>query len=525
MILDLQELEDGAQLETDLCVIGGGPAGIAIAREFAGSKVDVCLLESGGHQYEPEAQALYAGANEGLRYFPLNVTRLRFLGGTTNHWTGRCGTMTEMDFRERPWVPHSGWPISKADLEPYYQRAQVLFRLGDYVYDEEAFEKLGVEAPAFDRDRLRARFWQFSPPVRFGPDFRDELAKAENIRVVLHANVTEIRTDRNEKTVQHIEVRTHDGRKGQVRAKRFVLACGGIENPRLMLASNSVNPAGVGNQHDLVGRFFMEHPKSRNGVVIAKDPHEFLYTFRKNRKAEVPYWAHFLAGEKLQEQEGILNSCAALYYEVDPEAGFLAAQEIWAKLNRGDWPDEFGTKMWRTLRDLDDMIAAGFSRYVMQGPGIISPGLLYLNVRAEQQPNPDSRITLGSDRDALGTPRARLDWRMTELDKRSIAVLTKTIGEELARLDMGRVKLEDWLLDGTPDWPLDLIGSHHHMGTTRMAEDPKRGVVDANSRVHGIDNLYVAGSSVFPTGSYVNPTLTIVSMSLRLADHLKGRFD
>lgn len=524
MILDFKELEDGARIDTDLCVIGAGAAGISIAREFAASKVDVLLLESGGYQYEPEAQSLYVGSNDGLGYFGLNITRLRMLGGTTNHWSGRCGTFTDMDFRARSWVPDSGWPISKADLDPFYERAQQVCRLGDYLYDEQAFEKIGLETPAFNPDRVRSRFWQFSPPVRFGLDYRDELKDAANIRLLIHANVTDIRTNAEGAAVEHVKLRSFEGKQAEVRAKRYVLACGGIENPRLLLASNGVEEAGLGNRHDVVGRYFMEHPKSRSGVIVTQDADKLLTPFRKHFSAEVPFWAHFNSGDALQEREQILNNSAALYYKIDPDSGAIAAQDIWKDLKKGEWPDQFGEKLGRTLGDLDDMLGVAYTRYVEGGPAILTPGLIYLRARTEQAPNPQSRITLGDERDALGLRRPHLDWQLTALDKRSVAVFTRTLAEELQRLDLGRVQIADWLLDESPDWADDLIGSHHHMGTTRMSENPRRGVVDGDSRVHGVDNLYVAGSSVFPTGGYMNPTLTIVAMSLRLADHLKQRF-
>ena len=187
-------------------------------------------------------------------------------------------------------------------------------------------------------------------------------------------------------------------------------------------------------------------------------------------------------------------------------------------------PDDLRDKIWKVILDLDDVAANVYRRFVEGKDIIAAPKLIYLHSQSEQAPNPDSRVTLSDERDALGLNWARLEWRLTELDKRSVEVMTKAIGAEFGRLNLGRVRLDDWLLDGGKDWGPDLKGSPHHMGTTRMSDDPRMGVVDRRCRVHGIENLYIAGSSVFPTGGYMNPTLTIVALALRLADHLEARF-
>jgi choline dehydrogenase-like flavoprotein len=165
---------------------------------------------------------------------------------------------------------------------------------------------------------------------------------------------------------------------------------------------------------------------------------------------------------------------------------------------------------------------------VTQSPGEVSasfatpPRIFDLLTRQEQAPNPDSRVTLGAERDALGMPRVKLDWRLTELDRRSFQAFYEVLGRELGRSGVGRVRMRDWVMEKGPSWPSSLGGGWHHMGTTRMHADPKRGVVDANCRVHGVGNLYVAGASVYPTAGCANPTLTLVALSLRLSDHLES---
>ena len=524
MIVDFQTFEEGAEIETDLCVVGAGAAGITIAREFAGSGISICLVESGGLDFEPETQALYEGENLGLPYFDLDVSRLRFFGGTTNHWSGWSGPLNEIDFQVRPWVPHSGWPITKRDLDPYYERAQPVCGLGPYVYDERVWSLLKMKAPALDPERVAVRFWQFSPPLNFGEAYRSELRKADNVRVLLHANVTNIQTNETASTVAYLDLRTLEGKTGRITAKVFVVACGGIENARLLLLSDRVEPMGLGNRHDLVGRFFMEHPSIRCGVIAARDPYDLLDTYGKHWYKRVPFLPGLCTGDATQVREQVLNSGSKIFYEADPDSGTNAAKKILNKLAKGKMPDDLGDKIWKVMTDLDDVAVNAYRRFVEGKGTIAAPKLIYLDSNSEQAPNPDSRVMLSEKRDALGLNRANLDWRLSALDKRSLRVMTEKIGMEFGRLNLGRVRLEDWLLEEGMDWGPDLIGGHHHMGTTRMSDDPRQGVVDGHCRVNGMENLYIAGSSVFPTGGYMNPTLTIVALALRLADHLKTRF-
>lgn len=528
MFIDFRTVDDDALVEADLCVIGGGAAGITLAREFIGSGLKICIVESGGLELDPDTQDLYRGDLIGLPYYPLDATRLRYFGGTTNHWTGWCAPLNASDFEAKPWVPHSGWPFRRPELEPYYERAQPLFELGPYLYDDQLWERFEIEAPELDPQWLEHCFWQQSPPTRFGEVYRAELERVDDVTLLLHASVTDIRTNDAASAVEDAVLRTQGGKAGRVRARAFVLACGGIENARLLLASNRhIEPAGLGNQNGLVGRFFMEHPQLSCGIVVTDDPYGLVQTYGRRRRDGVLYKVGFRLAEDLRAREGVLNGSAEMKYVPGPETGAVAAVTLWRDLRRGHVSGEWAARIWRVLTDLDNVANYAYQRLTREAKVPLPPSIAYFDLIAvsEQAPNPESRVTLSpTERDALGMSRPQLDWRMTENDKRTIELLTRIIGAELARLGLGRVRLQDWLLDGKDAWPPELGGSHHHMGTTRMADDPKAGVVDRDCRVHSVDNLYVASSSVFPTGGHANPTLTIVALALRLAEHLKGRY-
>jgi choline dehydrogenase-like flavoprotein len=534
VFIDFREVTPGIEITAEICILGAGPAGITIARELARTGRDIVVIESGGLDFDTATQNLYAGDSIGQHYaVPEDLCRLRYFGGSTNHWNGYCGPLDTLDFEPRSWVPHSGWPIRRADLEPYYVRAQELCELGPFAYDAPSWSGPERQFHDFLPSKLDHAFWQFSPPTRFGQVYREDLAGAANVRVYLYANAVDLETDAGARVVERVHLRTLTGAAGSVRASRVVLALGGIENARLLLASNRVRPGGVGNGHDLVGRFFMEHPHIRCGSVLARDPTALLFpAFSARRTAgqqiAAEFWqdgTHLLAGLKpsvrAQQQHAILN--AGLDIRSGPEfTGYDALRSITGDLRRRRWPGSFGRNLLRTIGDIDQTASGLWSR--IRRRTYERPVEIVLYNRSEQAPNPDSRVMLGSARDALGMRRVRVDWRLSPIDRRTVRRTTLLVAEELGRLDLGRVQLSRWLRADDDDaaWPRsDLRGGCHHMGTTRMASDPAHGVVDADCRVHGIDNLYIAGSSVFPTGGFMNPTLTLLALALRLAGHLE----
>lgn len=524
MIIDFRNLESDSVIESDICIIGAGAAGITVAREFLNSARKVVLIESGGFEPDAETQSLYRGENVGVKYYPLESCRLRFFGGTTGHWNGQCRPLNEEDFQERPWVPFSGWPITKADLDPFYKRAHPIVGLGSYAYDDDVWPLLKMRNPRLDPTKLQIRFWQFSRHLRFGQVYRQELQNAQNVQVYLHANLSNIQTNPGGSVVDSIEIRSLEGKVGKVKAKAFVLAMGAIENARLLLLSNRVESTGVGNRSGLVGRFFMEHPEIDCGTVLPIDAVKFLETYRREWVEDLIYLAGLRISPERQKQDETLNCGAMIMYDTDPDSGVKAMIDVASSIKKtGKLPDHLWTKVWNVLTDLDDVAVGAYSYFVEKKEPLGKPTLVRIVGLTEQSPNPQSRVYLSDEKDRLGLNRPALDWQLTELDKRGLSLLPHLLGVELGRLNLGRVRLADWLQGNGFDAAKGLGGGPHHMGTTRMSDDPKTGVVDRNCRVHGNANLYIAGGSVFPTSGYTMPTLTIVALALRLADHLKTR--
>lgn len=504
MHIDARTVENNSLIEGDLCIVGAGAAGITLALQFINTSVKVVLLEGGGFDYEKELQDLYLGRSIGLPYYTFESSRLHYFGGTTGHWAGYCSEYDEIDFQKRDWIPGSGWPIGHNNLAEYYKKAADILEL------KTAAEPSVLETSLpFDKSIIRDKMWYFSPPVRFGKKYRDVIVSAPNVTLYTYANATEIVTQENVKSVKEVIVKNHAGRQHTVRAKTFVLACCAIQNARLLLASDKQASKGLGNEHDLVGRHFMEHLEMNTADLrLPKASSLDLYRlqfFYTKARAELA----LTAGK--QEELKVLNGTVA----IDPDDSTESVAD--SDTSKVDEDPASALKGWQ---DAEKYFESG--QYKKETFSKTKKFRLF--TRMEQAPNPASRIMLDSEVDALGMRRAVLDWRLTALEKRSYRKLIETIGLACGVTGIGRVRLHEWLWDeNDTSWPEQLAGGWHHMGTTRMHKDEKLGVVDANCRMHALQNLYIAGSSCFPTAGSANPTYTIVAMTLRLGEYLKGR--
>lgn len=544
MLIDYRHASAPDDFDAHLCIVGAGPAGITIARQFIGTAIRVCLLEGGGLSGDADNQSLYAGDSIGVPELDPGASRLRAFGGSTNVWGGGCIPLGRLDLAPRDWVPNSGWPISYAELEPYYARARDMFAIDEHEFEAGGFlTSPARQPPAFDRQHLVNRNFVLSP-VFFGRTYRTELERAPNIQVVLHANVLELLADAEGEHVRQASIGTLQGRRGHVRAHRYVLACGGIENARLLLLSNSSLPRGLGNRQDLVGRYFMDHPRGRLGTLRARAVTPLTRPYdRSGGKGAAPAFPELcLSDDAMRAHRLLAGRVRPVAVEGPVPRGIHAARRLRSAL-RKPRPDEGRSLEGRMSQSLslhapsqdDAPVRENIARLALAlapGVGDLARGVLnkladrpivrpdHVDVIGyfEQAPNPDSRVHLGRELDALGQRRVCVDWRLTPLDWHTYRTAAQLFGDQLARACAGSFQLEPWLRgDDTPQ----LQGTAHHMGTTRMADDPAGGVVDRNLRVHGMDNLHVAGSSVFPTSGWAFPTFTLVALSMRLAEHLR----
>jgi choline dehydrogenase-like flavoprotein len=535
MFIDTRSVEHDTVVETTVCIIGAGVAGITLALEMERLGIDACVLESGGFTPDDATRDLYRGENVGIPYTFADGSRSRYLGGSSNCWGGWCRPLDPWDFDKRDWVAHSGWPFGLDELAPYYERTHSLLKLGpnnfDPAYWEQAIGRRDVRRLPFVTGRVRDTIAQFSPPARFGKLYRRDLEQSQRVRVFLYANAVDIETDAQAATVSRIQVATLTGRRMTVKAKLFVLATGGIENARLLLASNRIQPAGLGNGNDLVGRFFMDHPRLMSGSV------RFKKAWARNKLYDIKYHyqnaavsAHgtyissqFALTHEVLQRERLLNARVwffSLFYG-EGSAGAEALIRCKQGLLDKDQPG------WRLRDDLATIAAHPIDTVGFGLTRLLQPRSLITDVKfqaiVEAQPDRDSRVTLSSQLDRLGMPRVKVDWRLGDLVRPTFDRTFALLSEELQKTGVADVTL-DPPLEGR-SWPAELEGTWHHMGTTRMHDSPREGVVDRNCKVHGMSNLYIAGSSVFPTVGANFPTITLTALALRLSTHITQRLE
>jgi choline dehydrogenase-like flavoprotein len=488
-------LADGTIVDAEICVIGAGAAGITLALELANEPYRIALIESGGFEPEEQTDALHSAVNIGHKYPNLPASRLRYFGGSTNHWGGHCAPMSPLNFERRPWIAHSGWPFSRRDLDPYYLRAHDVLLLGEFDYNAESVARvLRKNLFPFDPSRVETVVSRYNP-LAFGRHYRDILDRMKNLTTYLWGNVVSINRHPTNAYVRDVYVRTLTGKSFTVRGRYFVLAAGGIENARILLLSNDVDAAGLGNECDQVGRYFMEHIWYPSGIIVPADPRIVLDIYgHRHALGNIRIGGDIALPERLVRELEIPDFRAELAV-------------LRAVTDKG-----IGVDVMNIVSELE-AVASPFRR------GVQLPLVYWLLNFVEQVPNPGSRIGLARERDALGLHRVTVHWQLSELDRTGIRKANEVIAAEVGRSGFGRMRIE---LPSNEETILDAAdGGPHQMGATRMHENPRRGVVDANCRIHGLHNIYVAGSSVFPTVGHSNPTLTIVAMTIRLADHLK----
>ena len=477
MLFDLTEPLSVPKKDYDYCICGSGAAGITMALKLSATGAKIALLEAGGLDYDPKSQQIYECEAVGIPIWP-ERSRLRFFGGTTNHWAGRCRPFEDIDFEPRHYFNMPGWPIEKKDIEQYLNEAKnILDVKGDFEEEPGTVEL----SDSFVND-IR----QLSKPTRFKEKYLQTLIDSQNIDLIINANVTRLNADDNNR-IESITLKNYDSYQGTLSANQYIVAMGGIENARILLLSDNKHKGGLGNQSDMLGRCFMEHFNINFGTFIANLDH-----WTDTKRMEYYTSAAFV------EKHGIGSGNVALTI-VEQVRAYGRTRKI----------KEY-------LQNLSCEL--GFNDSIQHWVAYNCPGEGSTGTLVEQQPNLKSRVYLSDKLDSLGMRKLIIDWQISEADKKTLRTIAREMAKQMAQSNIGRIRLNDFILDESLDIP---VGRHaHHMGTTRMSQSPKAGVVDQNCKVFGIENLYVAGSSAFPTGSGVNPTMPLLQLTLRLADHL-----
>lgn len=493
MIRTLSQTAADVPIRTQVAVVGSGPAGVEVATHLAGLGHRVAVLESGGEAFDARANALndaeFVGRphrtyHEGADFHEFlpsqyqGMNRVRQLGGTSVIWTGKWRTFEQRDFEPRPWVPLSGWPVAWEDMASAYAEIAQSYDL--------AFGPDG--GPVDDLPDLRVAFHEAGfktiPYYKQPATYRsaDRLrAAAGALDVWLDATVTRIDLAPGADRVEALACRSLDGAERRIEAEHVVLATGALETPRLLLASNHQRPAGLGNEHDLVGRYYQDHLKVNRATIEAG-----------------PLLARLAGAVQTHPQPRTLL-CIGLPDAEQERLGVLEGSV-------------FIKPLYARRRDKVRALLSG-RPLGRDGHGPVRG--YSATFAMEQAPNFASRIRLSETRDALGVPGTVVDWQLNDLDRRSFEVTARELARRMAATGLGRFGL-----GGDPSDLSLAIDSAHHMGTTRMALSPREGVVDPLGTVFGIPNLHVAGSAVFPTGASYSPTFTILALARRLSKRI-----
>lgn len=464
MIADFSYLQ--SHRDPNIVIAGSGPAGITLARKLAQNRMNVLLLEAGSEL--PDSQEFYIGDTVGDPYFYLDVCRLRCFGGTSVHWTGWCRALDSVDFKARPSLDYPGWPIEKSTLDPYAKETEEILEVS-----------LSPDAP-FSETLKRIHF-SHSPPVNFAEKYGEYIRGEDKITAVLNAALLSI--DASDGKVEKIHVRGPDHTTATLEPGFLVICAGGIENSRILLWSNAVSPSKIVANDTTLGRYWMEHPHFEVGDAF-------------DNSVVIPEDGFYSPTEAVMEEYGILN---------------FGLRTLPLNMTHYGWK----RNLVCSVPYAQDAVNSLSSNHTACKDG------QRLRMAWEQAPDPHNRVTLSpTERDDFGVPRPVLHLRRVDLDYRTAKIGVELYGRHLLGKGIGAARAKPWVINEEFYPSHDELAGYHHMGGTRMSETSASGVVDRNLKIHGMQNAYICGSSVFPTSGHANPTFSIVQLALRLGDHL-----
>jgi choline dehydrogenase-like flavoprotein len=548
--IDGRQIAPGSTLETDVCIIGGGPAGITIARELLGTTASVVLVESGGWRPNKLTQSLNEGelASES-RHPPPEMYRERRFGGSSTIWGGRCVPLIRSDFKPRSHVANSGWPIQYDDLVPYYSRALSYCEAGAFAFAPECSDAIEPIIDGLKSKSITVGLERFSPPTNFGQRFKHDLSGSSTHKVLLGSTCISLLSGGSGRTVEAAECTTDSGNRFKIFPKYIVLAAGGLESVRLLAASNGMFPAGLANSSGLLGRYYMSHLEGTLGRLQIAPGRRVTWNFV--RTPDGIYAKHHIRlSDEIQRRHRLRNMIFRLHHAnpMDPRHGnpvlslmYVAKRFILPEYRRKITTAELdalqqlpnGSELfarhvanivkgsWPLIKFLSSWLYKRHACY-RRVPYVAlhsKSGAYPLDYNAEQTPLHDSRILLAGDKDRFGVQKLRIDWRVCPEDIESIAASYRHMRSIFADTEVAAVAYDDDTLNERVRCAIAVGG--HHIGIARMSDDPREGVVNPQCRTHDVENLYIAGSAVFPTSGSANPTLTIVALAIRIADHLK----
>lgn len=525
MILDANEFEKSTELVADFCILGGGVAGVVLANELLkNSDKNIIVLESGGEFFDERTQELYK-ANSIPPFFPdTTVSRLRMLGGSSNHWENSIERFSPIDFEKREWISDSGWPIEYADLVKHYPAAEQYCNVQNGEYDFSFWNQYIKSTDIFENSPHFSTVVSKSPnyPTQFFEDHGSKLVESPKVKIVQNANVIDIAYSDLDEHVESVTFRTFSETRHMVRATTFIMCFGGIENARMLLTFNERYENKLGNQNDNVGRYFMEHPTIRAAQLIPFKEKLVGQFYEGAQIGDIHIRGRAYLNDEAQRQYQT-NNLRAYFIKQSKlilSDGVSSSHIIADSLTDGEVPEDFGGHLLNTLKDIDHIAESFFKKKLDTSvfDSVHELGGYQILAMIEQTPDRNNRITLSNSKDSLGIKSVDIKFHVTQEDKNWAWKTLTLLSQDPGIQSVGRLRLLKERESRI--WESQLGYGQHHIGTTKMGNTSQNGVVDSSLKVFGTKNFYISGSSVFPTGSHVPPTLTIVALSIKLAQEL-----
>lgn len=523
MHLDFSLVTD-TSFETDICIIGSGAAGYACAVSLLESGLRVLLVESGRPKPDEEITKLHQGEVSNQPHTGIHEGRARVVGGTTTKWGGQALPFMAEDFQHRPHVQESGWPIGASELAPYYQKAERILGTDPAVpFSYQPWQDWGVTPPAFSVNSLDLLVTKWCKIPNFAQQHGDKVQQSATVHLLHNASVTELVPTADATAVRVVNIRSIEGKVGGIRARYVIAATGAIETVRLFLNSTEFGANGLGNDYDLVGKYFQDHVSAVVGQVVPTSRKRLHAIFDPFYRNGFKYLPRLRFSPVLAQELRLLHASAQVLFPTEARSPLAVGKQLISSLRRKQRPSLNDLKALANPRLLLTM-AKALARWKLGKRGSLAgAGPIWLEVHSEQEPQADSYISLSTSTDAMQMPRAKLHWTIADSTITTIQTVAKLLQTEFEQAGLGTVALVPWLTEGTDNPRRWLADTFHQTGGLRMATSEAKGVVDATCKVFGVDNLYVASSAVFPTSSFSNPTMTIIALAIRISEEIAQR--